>query len=142
METTFNPDVTIRIHAPRDKVWEAITRPDIIKRYLNVDNLKADWRKGSAVMYAGEVDGKQTEMRGEITEFEEGHSLSIDFPAEYGKVSFTLIDQSQPKLFNLSVHESTTLVKLTHARPGTAKDRKRFRSNWSGALKRMKDILE
>ncbi len=142
METTFNPDVKIRIHAPRDKVWEAITRPDIISRYLNVDQLKADWRKGSAVMYTGEVDGKQTKIRGEITEFEEGHSLSIDFPKEVGKLSFTLIDQSEPQLFNLSMHESTTLVTLNQSRAGTAKDRRRIRSNWKGALKRMKDILE
>jgi uncharacterized protein YndB with AHSA1/START domain len=142
METTFNPDVKMRIHAPRDKVWEAITRLDIIKRYLDVDNLKTDWRKGSAVMYAGVWDGQTTEMQGEITEFEEGQSLTIDFPEAYGKVSFTLIDQSSPQYFNLSVHENTTMVTLTQSRPGSMRERKRFRSNWVGALKRMKDILE
>jgi hypothetical protein len=34
------------------------------------------------------------------------------------------------------------MVTLTQSRPGSMRESKRFRSNWVGALKRMKDILE
>lgn len=142
MEATLQSESTIRIHAPRDKVWEAITRPEIVKRYFFDADLKADWRVGGEVVYRGFWDGDAFEDVAEISEYEEGYSVTMDFHEKYGRVTYTLVDQSEPRILNLSMHEFTTEVTVIQSGMGTQEEVKQTHENWMETLKRMKQILE
>jgi uncharacterized protein YndB with AHSA1/START domain len=49
-------------------VWEALTNPAIIKKYMYGTNTKSDWKKGSPITYSGEWQGKPYEDKGVIKE--------------------------------------------------------------------------
>lgn len=52
--------VEITINAPATKVWEALTKPEIIKQYMFGTNVVSDWKVGSTVVWKGECQGKPT----------------------------------------------------------------------------------
>jgi uncharacterized protein YndB with AHSA1/START domain len=58
MKNTFVAKATITIHAPTSKVWEALTKPEIIKQYLFGTTVTTDWRVGSPITYEGIWEGK------------------------------------------------------------------------------------
>lgn len=131
----------IRIHAPRDKVWEAITRPELVKRYFYEANLKADWRKGGEVVYSGFYDGNAYEDRATITDYEEGFAVTMDFPEKYGHVTYTLRDLSEPSILNLTEGPYTEVI-VTQEGNRTEEERKQSEKGWDDVLHKMKKILE
>jgi hypothetical protein len=48
---------SIVIRAPRAKVWEALTQPEIVRTYFFGTNLVTDWKVGSPLFFRGEWDG-------------------------------------------------------------------------------------
>jgi uncharacterized protein YndB with AHSA1/START domain len=57
---------TISIHAPISKVWEALTTPELIKKYFFGTNAVSDWKAGSPIIFKGEWEGKSYEDKGTI----------------------------------------------------------------------------
>jgi uncharacterized protein YndB with AHSA1/START domain len=56
--------VTITINAPGSKVWEALTKPDLIKQYLFGTTVTTDWQVGSPIIYEGQWQGKSYQDKG------------------------------------------------------------------------------
>ncbi|MFM9873505.1 MAG: SRPBCC family protein [Fimbriimonadaceae bacterium] len=141
MATQLQAECKIRIHAPRDKVWDGITRPELVKRYFYNADLKADWRKGGEVVYSGVYEGTAFEDRATIADYEDGYELTMDFREKYGKVSFTLRDLSEPALFNLAEGPETVVI-VTQEGNRNENERKQSEHSWSEVLHKMKAILE
>jgi uncharacterized protein YndB with AHSA1/START domain len=51
MSNKFTAKAAIAINATPDKVWEALTDPDMIREYLFGTDTITDWQKGSAITY-------------------------------------------------------------------------------------------
>ena len=49
MTNTFVAKATITINAPTSRVWDALTKPDLIKQYLFGTQVTTDWRVGSPI---------------------------------------------------------------------------------------------
>jgi hypothetical protein len=47
MKKTYAATRSIRIQAPAAEVWEALTRPELVKQYLFGTDLTADWQFSS-----------------------------------------------------------------------------------------------
>jgi uncharacterized protein YndB with AHSA1/START domain len=48
---------TVNIHAPAGKVWETLTRPELIKQWLYGTNTISDWKVGSPIIFTGNWQG-------------------------------------------------------------------------------------
>lgn len=131
----------MRISAPRDKVWEAIIRPELVQRYFYNADMKADWRLGGEVVYTGVWEGEPFEERGRIIEFEPGHAVTIDFPETCGLVNYTLIDIGAPSFLNF-LGDVMTEVTVTQSGVSNAKERRASERDWHQVLKGLKAILE
>lgn len=46
--------VSTTVNAPIARVWEALTKPEIIKQYMFGANVVSDWRVGSSIVWKGE----------------------------------------------------------------------------------------
>jgi len=66
MNNKFTAKAKTTIHAPTSKVWDAITKPDLIKQYLFGTDVISDWKVGSPIIYKGEWEGKAFEDKGKI----------------------------------------------------------------------------
>lgn len=75
MNKKFVATARTTIHAPALKVWEAITKPELIKQYLFDTDVINDWQVGRPITYKGEWQGKPFEDKGKILQMEPGKSL-------------------------------------------------------------------
>jgi uncharacterized protein YndB with AHSA1/START domain len=42
------------VNAPTDKVWDAFTNPEIIKKYMFGTTVSSEWKNGSEITWKGE----------------------------------------------------------------------------------------
>jgi len=70
MNKTFTSKSTITINAPASKVWDALTKPELIKQCLFGTEVTTDWRVGSPITYKGEWEGKAYEDKGKVLQIE------------------------------------------------------------------------
>lgn len=91
---------SVDVNASIEKVWEALTNPDIIKDYLYGTETITDWKPGSKITFKGEWQGKEYVDGGEILEnipqkklsytYWSGMSGMEDKPENYSTVTYTV----------------------------------------------------
>ncbi len=131
----------ITIGADAAKVWNALTDPAQIKKYLFGTETASDWKVGSPIFFRGEWEGRKYEDKGEILrlvprrvlEYTYWSSMSgkEDRPENYSRVTF-----------ELSPAEGGTRLVLTQDNAGDEKSREHSEKNWSQVLETMKKLLE
>ena len=129
------------INVPIAKVWEALTKPEIIKQYMFGTNVVSDWKVGSSIVWKGEWQGKSYEDKGEILKIEEGRTLQYshfsplmgkpDVPENYHTVTIELANDG----------EETTVFLLQDGN-ATEEARKHSEKNWNIMLDGLKKLLE
>ena len=133
--------VSTTIHAPASKVWDAITKPELIKQYLFGTDVISDWKVGSSIIYKGEWEGKPFEDKGTILEMEPRKSLVSthwspmsgvpDTPENYHKVSYQLLEK-----------DGTTEVTITQDNNSSKEEQEQNANFWKMVLDGMKKLLE
>lgn len=61
---------SVRIDAPVERVWEALTTPDLIERWFFGVRTETDWTPGSPIVHRGEWQGRPYEDKGRIVRIE------------------------------------------------------------------------
>ena len=129
------------INAPASKVWEAITKPELIKKYLFDTDVISDWKVGSPIVYRGEWQGKPFEDKGKILEIEREKRLVsthwsplsgvADIPENYHTVTY-----------ELSPMDGKTEVTILQDNNASEEEKTHSESNWKTVLEGMKKLLE
>ena len=132
---------SISINASRQKVWNALTDPAVIKRYMFGSDVTSDWTVGSSITYAGEYEGKKYEDHGEILEMLPPKVLRTthfsplsgqpDVPENYHELTYTL----EPV-------EEGTRVELTQDNNGSDKEVEHSAANWQQMLESLRSVVE
>jgi uncharacterized protein YndB with AHSA1/START domain len=140
-EKTFVAKKSIVINASVSNVWDALTKPELIKKYLFGTETVTDWKKGSPITFKGEWEGKKYEDKGTITDIEKEKVLRYtywssmsgkeDKPENYAQVSYEV----KP------VAGGTELTIIQEGND-TEKSRDHSESNWGYVLDNMKEMLE
>lgn len=139
MTTTARAD--IHVDASRERLWDALTDPDEIARFLFGSRVETDWREGSPIVYHGEWEGRPYEDKGTILELVPGDRLVTSYysplsgkpdePASYQTVSYLLADDGDG-------------TRVTITQDGCADDAEaeRMGENWSTVLQSLKGVVE
>ena len=132
-ETTLN--------APAEIVWKALITPDTIKKYMFGTTVTSDWKKGSAITWKGEWQGKSYEDKGEILDLIPNKKLRYshfsplagleDKPENYHTVDITLEPEGKQ-----------TKIILTQDNNPTEEERQHSQQNWEMMLKGLKKQCE
>ncbi len=79
MET--RPITTYRavINAPVDRVWDALTKPEIVKQYFFGSDQKTDWKVGSPITWSGDYEGQSYLDKGIVGEYKQNERLSYSY---------------------------------------------------------------
>jgi uncharacterized protein YndB with AHSA1/START domain len=131
----------IAIEATPDRVWEALTDPGQIQRYMFGSKVETDWKPGSPIIWKGEYDGKRYEDHGEIVDVVPGSRLELthfsplggaeDVPENYHRI-----------VYELEADGAGTRVRLTQDNNSTAEQAEQFKRNWQQMLSGLKDVVE
>ena len=127
------------IRSTPDKVFEALTKPEMTRRYWAHDNV-SDWKPGSKWAHVGNDDKKTVHVIGKVVENVPPKRLVFTWaspeneanPDKYSRVTFDL--QPQADMVKLTV---------THdeLEPGSAME-KGVSSGWPLVLSSLKTLLE
>jgi aryl-alcohol dehydrogenase-like predicted oxidoreductase/uncharacterized protein YndB with AHSA1/START domain len=132
---------TIFINAPGTRVWEALTKPELIKQYLFGTTVKTDWRVGSPILYEGQWQGKTYQDKGTVTQIEPGKLLVStywssmeglpDVPESYKTVRYELSSEGFGTRLTVTQDNNTTQEDANHSG-----------ENWKSVLDGIKKLLE
>jgi len=67
---------TISITAVPERVWEALTRPELVKQWQYNSDLITDWKPGSPIRFRSEFEGTVYEQWGTVLQVEPFERLS------------------------------------------------------------------
>src|SRR6187551_3564185 len=79
MKSKLKGQVSTNLHAPINKVWDALTKPEMIKQYFFDTNTFTDWKVGSPIKFRGEWEGKKYEDKGTILDFQKNKMIKYDY---------------------------------------------------------------
>ena len=141
MNNTFVAKATITINAPAARVWDALTQPELIKRYLFGTQVTTDWQAGSPIVYEGTWEGKAYRDKGTVLQVEPGKLLVSTFWSSLSGLP-DVPENYQTVRYELSTEGSGTRLTVTQDNNATQEDANHSAQNWSTVLEGMKRLLE
>ena len=129
------------VNASPQRVWDALTDPEEIEKYMFGSHVVTDWKVGSPIVWKGEYEGKNYEDKGKILEFEPGRRLRVthfsplsgeeDVPANYHTVTYELEERGDK-----------THIALTQDNNSSPDAAEHSRANWERMLSGLKEVVE
>jgi uncharacterized protein YndB with AHSA1/START domain len=141
MTTDVRSAASIAIDAPVEKVWEALTTPEMIKRWFFGVDTETDWTEGGQIVHRGEYQGEPYEDKGTILKVEPPRRLVHthwspvsglpDSPEHYQEVSWELSESDRSTVLTVREENLPSEDAKTVSEQG-----------WTAALGALKDLLE
>ena len=129
------------IEARPEQVWDALTDPDLIEKYMFGSRVETDWKVGSPIAWKGEYDGKAYEDKGEVVAIEPGRRLEVThFSPLSGKEDRT--ENYHRLVYELEERSGVTHVSLSQDNNPTEEAAEHSSANWEKMLAGLKQVVE
>jgi uncharacterized protein YndB with AHSA1/START domain len=136
----------ITINADVGKVWEALTKPDMIKKYMQGIEIVSDWKVGSTILWIETLkEGEMIQGKGSIEKIEVRKLLqftTLDMNAQYSDVPSNYVQAT----YELTPKLGKTVLSITQGDYSRVEDgNKRFNEsneNWNQTLSALKQFIE
>ena len=138
----FKPAIvyTIYIASTPEKIWQALTTPELSRQYFFGNAVEVDLRVGGAYIVRT-ADGS-LHISGEVLECDPPRKLSVTFNVNWP----ALIEKLGPTLVTYEIEQAGEAVKLTmseaHDRPLSDDILSGGRQGWPAILSSLKSVLE
>jgi uncharacterized protein YndB with AHSA1/START domain len=96
---------TIVLNASKEKVWNALTQPELVKQWQYGSDLITDWKIGSKIRFRNEWEGQVFEQWGTVLEVVPNQKIKYslffprpeleDKPENYFIMSYILSEENQ-----------------------------------------------
>ena len=143
MTQTYSASTSVDIAASPTAVWEALTDPELIARYMHGTTVETDWVEGTPIIWRGEWQGREYEDKGEVCDVEPPFRLAVthwspltgdaDEPANYHHVTYDLEQLGSDR----------TRLTLTHGNsPSQEAADAMVENGWRPTLEAIKQVVE
>lgn len=132
---------SFQINASPSRVWDALTKPELVKQYFFGTDITTDWKKGSPIFYRGVWEGKPYEDKGHILDIEKEKFIRYDYwssfsgtediPANYANISYELSQEGGNTILNIVQDGIKDQEALDHSE-----------QNWSMVMDGLKKLVE
>ena len=132
---------SIQINAPVEIVWDALTNPNLIKKYMFETEVNTDWKEGSPILWKGKWEGKTYVDKGMIIKniplktIELTHFSPLSGLPDKEENYHTLI-------YDLSSSGNRTILHLTQDNNPDEMSRNHSEKNWMMMLQNLKNTIE
>jgi len=129
----------VALNASPSVVWDALTNPEITKKYFFNCAVYSDWKEGSPIIFKGKIFLiKNIEMKGTIIKVEQDQLLK--YTLKNGKSTSQSIVTDR-----LSYQDGQTILSISDdvgEGEGVEKRHKRSLKGWDKILKGLKEVVE
>jgi uncharacterized protein YndB with AHSA1/START domain len=139
--TDITLTTTVDFTASKEKVWQGLTDPALIKQYFFGTQLITDWTIGSPIIWTGEWDGVVYKDKGtvlevipnELVKYSYWSSMSgtEDVPENYQVVSYRLDDNNGGARLTITQENIADESKKEHSE-----------QNWQALMAELKKLIE
>lgn len=141
MSDNYVAKTSVTIDAPASKVWDALTRPEMIKQYLFGTDVTTDWKAGSPITYRGVWEGKPYEDKGQVLEIVPNKLIVSTFWSALSGLPDSP-ENYQTVRYELEGQDGQTRVTVVQDNNPTPEDASHSEKNWHMVLEGMKKLLE
>lgn len=132
---------SIKVKASADRVWNALTQAEQIKKYFFGTYASSDWKEGSPITFEGEWEGKKYKDKGTILKVESGKMLRYNF---WSSMSGT---EDKPENYVIITYDITPLgdetrLDVTQQNIPTEEMKEHSEQNWKKVLDGLKTMVE
>jgi len=122
-------------------VWQALTRPELVKQYLFGTEMTADWRVGGAITYRGQWEGKPYQDKGSVLAFEPEKRLRSTYFSSLSGL------EDKPENYNTVTYElaeakGRTTLTVTQDNNPSPESAEHSAKNWAMVLEGLKKLVE
>jgi uncharacterized protein YndB with AHSA1/START domain len=141
MKSNIRAQVKTSINASINKVWDALTKPEIIKQYFFGTNTTTDWNVGSPIKFSGEWEGKTYEDKGTILAFEPRKLIKYNYWSSMSGI------EDKPEnyvivTYELSGEDHNVTLTVTQENIPDEKMKEHSIENWKKVLEGLKKVVE
>ncbi|HEY5824458.1 MAG TPA: SRPBCC family protein [Cyclobacteriaceae bacterium] len=132
---------SVTVKAKKSQVWDALTNPEMIKKYFFGTETESDFKKGSPIYYRGVWEGKSYEDKGTIFEIEKEKLFKHDYwssmsgtedkPENYATITYTL-----------SGNDGNVTLAVTQTNVASEEQKEHSEKNWEMVFQGMKELIE
>ncbi len=138
---TLLAKASVLVNASPKRVWEALTKPELVKQYLFGTEVTSDWKVGSSITYRGKWQGKIYEDKGKILQVIPQQLLQSTYWSSMGG------KEDKPENYNTVTYElqaqgQGTVVTVTQDNVASEEERQHSEGNWRMVLDGLKKLLE
>jgi uncharacterized protein YndB with AHSA1/START domain len=130
----------IYIRTTPEKLWEAITRPELTRQFFHGSSVKSDWKVGSPVTH--EIDGKAA-LEGKVLEIDPPRKLVTTFAARWAHSDDSVKDRPSRVTWLIEPRGEACKLTLVHDDfEGETATYKGVGPGWNPVLSGLKTLLE
>lgn len=131
----------IEIEVSPKKVWEVLTDPEQIKKFMFGTEVHTDWQQGSPITWQGEYEGKQYLDKGEILEIDPGRLLKVTHYSPLSGQPDTL-ENYHTLTYELEDHGTSTHLSLSQDNNASEQEAEHSRGMWEMLVQAVKEAAE
>ena len=134
---------TIEIDAPTSRVWEALTTPEVMKKWMSETEIKiiTDWKVGNPFLIHGNLHGINFENKGTVLQFERERVLKYSHLSSLSRLPDEARNYSMIE-FILAPMENQTSLTVTLSNFPTESIQKHLVFYWNVTLEILKRMIE
>ena len=141
MKNAISARIKININAPISKVWDALTKPEIIKQYFFNTETKTDWKVGSPIRFTGVWEGKAYEDKGTILDMVPNKLIKYS----YWRSMSGMEDKPENYVditYKLSGEDNNVDLAITQENIPDKKMKEHSEENWKKVMNGLKKLVE
>lgn len=140
MQTNHVSTYQTIVHAPASKVWDALTKPELVKQYFFGSSQETDWKPGSPIIWTGDYEGKSYIDKGIVQEFRPNEKVSYSYLSSWSDM------EDKPANYLLVAYELKEIpegTELTITQSNYDEEKaKHSAANWAAVIDGLKKIVE
>jgi uncharacterized protein YndB with AHSA1/START domain len=131
----------VEVSAAPGQVWDALTKPELIAKYMFGSHVVTTWQPGSTITWKGEYEGRAYEDKGQVVAVEPERRLEVthfspltgqeDVPENYHTVVYELVGRGDR--VQLTLHQDNN---------GSEDEAQHSSQNWQAMLDGLKRVVE
>jgi len=139
--TEFKIEIQIEINTGLDKIWDALTNPEIIKQYLFGTEVISEWKVGGDIVFQGEYEGMTYKDKGIIRVFDVEKTFQYTYLSSFSGLE-DIPENYHLITYNLDDKNGITILTVIQENIQSQEARDHSEKNWEMVLNKIKEILE